>query len=427
METLGKIPIMEHNARQMTVKRRRYSWLHRAAIRLRRFSSLHRIAKWFRRNFLQACREAVLEFGRWIWADSENFGPPQYAFSVYQMLRAGDPNVRGRIILEDQGSPVVSADSLMAIGGYDQHLEQPWPIFWSEHPEARLVAESLALLRSDKRVCLESVYGYHRLRHDPAFRFFRLPPPVRLAGNWTSLVSRWIPTNTRVTDHHVPNHTHWLLDALPRLALLNELPADTRIIVPSRLAEYQKESLALMGLWDRCRPSPEHHLKIERYFFSSPTSMLECYNPYAIKFLRETFLPKRDQTFHGPKRFFIRRSGLYRDAANALELEEFFAAKGWEAVSVEKLTFAQEIQLFAEAEAITGLAGSGFTNTVFCPPGCRVVQICPNMGNKFDGYLDWIQQVVGYDLRNIIVPCPYDLRQYRIDLDHLGRELEEQQ
>ena len=411
------------NASPIAANRRRYPWLHRAAIRLRQFPSVHLAAKWIRRTFLRAIREAVLEFSRWIWADCEGFGPPQHFFSIYQILRTGHPKINGRIILEDQGCPNVPKNSLMAIGGYGQHTEQPWPIFWSEHPEARLVTESLALLASGKKICLESVHGHARLRDDPAFRFFRLPPPVRLEGNWTSLVSRWIPTNTRVTDYRVPNHTHWLLDALPRLALLNELPADTRVIVPSRLAEYQKDSLALMGLADRCRPSPEHHLKIERYFFSSPTSMLECYNPYAIKFLRETFLPKRDKSFKGPKRFFIRRSGLYREAANAAEVEEFFADKGWQPVAVETLTFAQEIQLFAEAEAFTGLAGSGFTNAVFCQPGCRVIQICPNIGNKFDGYLDWIQQVVGYDLRNIIVPCPYDLR-YRIDLIELIREFE---
>src|SRR5713226_4067693 len=144
METLGKFPIKEDNAHQMTARRRRYSWLHRAAIRLRRFSSLHRIAKWIRRTFLHACREAVLEFSRWIWSDSDRFGPPQYAFSVYQMLRAGHPGLKGRIILEDQGCPAVSEKSLMAVGGYGQHLDQPWPIFWSEHPEARLVTESLA-------------------------------------------------------------------------------------------------------------------------------------------------------------------------------------------------------------------------------------------------------------------------------------------
>ena len=414
----------------MSVRRAIRNAISAGAHRLRRIQWLHRLLKWLKRTFFRALGEASLEFCRWIWADCEGFGPPQKTFSVYQDLRTGYPKVNGRIVLHDQGCPVVPEDSLMAIGGYNQHAEQPWPIFWSEHQNARLVTESLAMLAPGKKICIESVYGYHgyhapRLREDPAYRFFRLPRPVRLEGNWTSIVSRWVPTNSRYTLGVVPNHTHWLLDALPRLALVPEFPSDTRIIVPDRLAAYQKESLALLGLLDRCRFTPEHHVEVERYYFSSPTAMLDCYSPYGIKFLRDTFLPKRNTLFSGPRRFFVRRAGRFRDAANVTEIESFFADRGWVPVEPEKLTFAEEIQLFAEAEAITGIMGSGLTNVIFCKPGCHVIQITPTTeGLWLDGYLDWIQQVVHFNLRHIIVRSPYDLR-YSISLEQVKRGLAE--
>jgi hypothetical protein len=382
---------------------------------------MHRLLKWFRRKFGHAVIEGVLEFARWMWSGHQKFGPPNEVFSVYQALRTGDPKIKGRILLHDQGCPVVKSDSLLVTGGYRQHKEQPWPIFWSEHSEARLVTPSLAFLGEGKRICLESVYGYQRLRDDPAFRFFRLPAPQRLAGNWTSIVSRWVPIESKFMGMSMPNYTHWLLDALPRLALISELPDDVKIIVPADLHKNQKESLALLGLWDRCRSTRKTHLQIERYFFSSPTTMLQGYNPYGIDFLRREFLPKRDRSFAGPKRFFVRRVALSREPLNAAKLEKFFEDRGWTPIDVVKLTFAQQIQLFHEAESIAGMFGSAFTNSVFCRPGCDVIPIMPTQFG-LDGFLDWIGQVAGFNFRPLVIENDYTYR-FSIDLELLEKFL----
>jgi Glycosyltransferase 61 len=382
------------------------------ALKLRRLQWVHRPAKWVKDGLLRAGIEGGLEFSRWLWKGHLRFGPPHGTFSAYQALRTGSPPTPGRIVLQDQGSPVVSEDSILVTGGYRQHLEQPWPIFWSAHPHARLAGESLALLSADKRLCLESVYGHERLRGDPAARWFRLPPSVRLAGNWTSLVSRWVPATESVLPY--PNYTHWLLDALPRLALLPEFPADTGILVPSRLHPNEKEALALLGLLPRCRFTPERHLEIEKYYFSSPTAMLQGYNPYAIQFLRQTFLPLRDRSFSGPKRFFIQRRSLTREPLNRVAIEQLFTDAGWTVIDIMPLSFAQQIQLFAEAEAVAGMFGSGFTNCVFCQPGCAVMPIMPT-DFGLDSFLEWIAQVVPYRSRPLIVPGAYNF-QFAVDL-----------
>lgn len=389
------------------------------ALRLRRIPVIHRPIRWMRRTFFGACWEGILEFSRWLWLDSKSFGPPIKTFSALQALRTGVPRIRGRLLLQDQGWPVVSEKSLMVNGGYNQHTEQPWPIFWSEHPNARLVASSLAMMADGKKLCVESVYGLQRLRHDPASRFFRLPPTVRLTHNWTSIVSRWVPTGNKLLDH--PNYTHWILDSLPRLAVLSEFPSDTRIIVPARLHANQKESLALLGVLDRCRFTSEHHLEIERFYFSSPTAMLQCYNPYGINFLRQAFLPKRDQSFSTPKRFFIRRIGFTREPQNIAVVEKLFEELGWMLVDVMKLNFARQVQLFSEADAIAGMFGSAYTNCVFCRPGCKVVAIMPEEYG-LDGYQEWIAQVVRFDWHPIFIPGSYTYR-FSVDLELVKRSL----
>jgi len=365
---------------------------------LRRFKHFHRLLRWLRHCLWRGLVEAFLELCRWIFERSARFGPPLHTFSVYQALRTGDPKTNGRILLHDQGVPVVNEGSLLATGGYEQHKEQPWPIFWSEHRNARLASESLALMNG-KQVCLESVYGYKRWRDDPACRFFHLPPPVRLEGNWTSIVSRWVPTSCN------PPYTHWILDALPRLALLAEFPADTRIIVPGTMSQSRKDSLALLGLQDRYRLTAETHVEVERYYFSSFTTMLEGWNPYGIHFLRTAFLPKRDPNYSGPRKFFINRAGYTRTPRNAKEINNLFTGLGWALVEPGELSFARQIKLFSEAEVICGATGSELTNAVFCQPGCQILLLAQDFLS--DSWLEWISQVIKADYHLLICPSTY--------------------
>jgi len=379
---------------------------------LRNWPSIHRIGRWVRRTFWGSLVEGFWEFARYFFAKNPRFGPPVKTFSVYQALRCGWPKFNGRIVLHDQGVPKVTGDSLLVTSGLEQHLEQPWPIFWSEHGNARLVSESLALLLPGKVLCIESAYNERRWRIDPASRYLRLPPPTKLAGNWTSIVSKWVP------NLGFSNYGHWLVDALPRLALLPEFPPDTRIIVPPDLRPYQKESLEMLGVWDRCRLTPEVHLEIERYFFSSTVSMLACYNPYMISFLRKTLLPKKDPNYSSPRKFFFLRTARRRPVQNIEEITGFFRSKGWAIVKDMDLTLAQTIKLFSEAEVLCSNQGSNMTNVLFCPPGCTVMHLVPD--NNLDGWIDWIAEVCQLNYHFSVVPCGgSDTTKIVIDLKHI--------
>lgn len=363
-------------------------------IQLRRFPAVHRPLKWLRRTALKKVVDAGIGLARMLSPSTPERGPAKGTFSTYELLKTGQ--VPGRIVLEDQGAQNLPEPSLQVLCGLKQHAEQPRPILWSRHFEARLVSRSLAPMDERKRISLEAAYGPKFFRNDPAYRYLRLPPPIRLAGNWTSVVSDWTP-NTGV-----PTFSHWILDALPRLALLKEFPADTKIIVPSALAGYQKESLKLLGLLERVRYTPEPHLILENFYFSSPTTMISCYNPYGVNFLRSAFLPQAERSYSGPKKFIIQRKGKSRGIKNEAEVNAFFRSLGWEIIDTEKLTFAQEIQLFSEAEAIAGVLGSGFTNCIWCRPGCKVITF---VGQSWlDGWVEWLCDVTKLEYRYQIFP-----------------------
>ena len=347
-------------------------FINKLAVRTRRYPVIHRPLKIIRRLVTKQIPVFLTDLLRVLAPTGRlQFGPPKGSFSIYNSLQYENRRP-SRIVLHDQGVPEVSPDSLLVISNLKQHTCQPWPVLWSQHKNARLVASSLALLDERKRLCRESVYGDTCVEDDPAWRYFRLPKPVFLEGNWTSVVSRWCP-NTGV-----PTFSHWIMDALPRLALLKEFPADTKIMVPAQLAGYQKESLQMLGLLDRVRYTPERHVIIENYYFSSPTSMISCYSPYSITWLRSTFLPYADKSCRTPKRFVLRHKGKVRGIKNESEVNDFFRRLGWEIVEAEAFTFAQKIQLFSNAEAIAGIFGGGFTSCIWSPPGCKVITFVPD-------------------------------------------------
>lgn len=356
--------------------------LYRLQTALRRYPRLQAPLKKFYDFFRRTIPKASVELLR-IFAPVRNFrlGPPKGSFSVYQslLLEEHRPN---RIVVDNQGAPQLPANSLMIASGLHQHASQPWPVFWSHHRNARLVSSSLALLDEHKRVCRESLYGDLSMIDDPGWNYGRLPKETFLHGKWTSVVSRWAP------NFRAALFSHWVLDVLPRLGLLSEFPPDTRIIVPAKLAGYQKETLQLLGLMDRVRCTPESHVVVEDYYFSAPTGMISCYNPYAINWLRSAFMPHADKNYKGPRRFIIQRKGKTRGISNEVEINDFFTGLGWAIINTEDLTFAQEIELFKNAEAFAGVMGSGFTNGIWSSPHCKVIMFVPD--NRLDGWAEGI-------------------------------------
>ena len=348
-----------------------------------------------------------LECLRRISPSSPRFGPARGVFSAYEQLRKG--NGPGRVIFESQQVVPAGPASLRTKAGLSQQEYQPWPFFWCSWDQARLVGRTLVAMDKEKRLCLEGVYGRHCLHLDPAYRALVLPPALRLGGNWTSLVSQWTLS---------PNIYHWFLDGLPRLARLDELPADTKILVPSTIKGYARETLLWLGLEGRYRLAGEEHLLVEHFHFTSPTAMTGCDNPYAVGFLRDAFLGRADKTFAAPKRFYIQRIGKGRGVLNETEVIAFFRDRGWGIVDPEALTLAQQIQLYSQAETICGVHGAGFANLLWCQPKCRVIELCAD--NCLNGCYEGIAQYIPLDYHYLICKGDWNYRAY-VSPDELKR------
>jgi capsular polysaccharide biosynthesis protein len=326
---------------------------------LRRFPTLYRVVG----RVCQVFSDLFIGLLRVIIPASVPSGPAKGYFSDYDLLL--NKKVEGKVWATSQQVPPAPANSLRRKCGFEQDLNQPWPIFWTLHVNARLVSKTLVLQDDQKRISLEGAFGPICVKSDPAYRKIFLPAPTRLAGNWTSITGRWLD-----------GFYHWFMDGLPRLAMLRDLPPDTRIIVPARLLPYQQQTLEWLGLGNHIRLTEEKHLFIENYYFCAPTSMTGCYNPFAVQFLRQALLPHADLAYNPPPRFYLRRVGKYRGILNENDVLDFFRKRGWAIIDTEQLPLAQQIRLFSRAEMICAPHGAGLTNLLWCPPGCKVLELC---------------------------------------------------
>jgi capsular polysaccharide biosynthesis protein len=291
-------------------------------------------------------------------------GPPRGTFSAWEKLQRGE--VEGQVILKEQHIGSIASDAMRIQSGLGQDGHQPWPIFWTHEKEIRLIGKTLVPTDHAKRACLEAMYCEHHFS-DPAFRTLTLPKAKRMEGAWTSLTSRWW--------HGSASYYHWLMDALPRLAVLETLPPEIKVIVSPGLAPFQRDTLKWLGLERRYEETVETHLLVEDYYFSAPTAMTGCTNPYAVEFLRTRFLPKADPDIERPRKIYITRKGKTRGIVNEAEVIALLVRDGWQVVDGEGLSIAQQIGLFSAAEQVCGVHGAGFTNILWCPPGCRVIEI----------------------------------------------------
>jgi hypothetical protein len=340
------------------------------------------------------------------------FGPPIGCFSALELV--GNSKIPGRIILEKQTAAKFGSHTLVKLSKFGQDEYQPWPVFWSLHQNTRLVGPSLVQLNSKKESCVEAMFGQPFAMHDASYNYVTHTSPARLDGNWTSIFSNWCRNEACA-------YWHYLMDGLARLALLDEFPADTKILVPSKLEPWKRELLDMLGLADRYRPTQERHLLIENYYFSSMSAMTGCYNPYAVEFLRRRLLPKSDRSYKGPRKFYILREGWKQRVTNEEEVRRFFQDKGWALVAPETLGMAAEIELFRNAEAVCGVHGSGFTNLLWASPGCRVLELCPS--NLLSGAFECVAKILNLDHSFLI--CEGDAWcRATVDLKALASKLE---
>jgi glycosyl transferase family 61 len=212
-------------------------------------------------------------------------------------------------------------------------------------------------------------WGTTRWREHPIFWHPFVEPPMEVAGSLAVLAARG--------DH---SYYHFLLDVLPRLAILDTpgVPTPERWYVPLQRS-FQREILELAGLppeADVIDSDLVTHVRAESLLVPGlPDAELRA-PPWAVAFIRERLRPPDLERVPGRRIYVTRgREPHNRIVANEDAVVELLGGRGFAVVDPGTMPVTEQIRTFAEAEWIVAPHGAALANLAFASPGASVVEL----------------------------------------------------
>lgn len=220
------------------------------------------------------------------------------------------------------------------------------------------------------RLLLPISYGMNRDMLYWMYKRQRLFPKVRqLPDECISLIG----------DGH-ENYYHWLHDIVPKLAALDPDRIPHYHYLACQQSPFHRQTLELLGIPRKAiTPTRPFSFYRSKHLLVPQTPIGP--NASSIQFLREQLVhrlgSRLPQTPVGPRFYISRRNTGSRRLVNEESLLQQLKPLGFEVVTTETLTLAQQIALFQQAEMIISPTGAALANLVFCRPGTRLLILMP--------------------------------------------------
>ena len=239
---------------------------------------------------------------------------------------------------------------------------------------ARVIGNEGAVISSDNRVFSEFTYvddagGIHS---HAIFRRRRFPRAAPLRGWYATLC---YPSAAA--------YFHWLVECLPRLALLEKyLDSIDGFIVPANIESGLKQSLAAFGIDENrlvyqdvgSQYAPEH-LLVPAYCAGRNIP------PWVSAFLRNRVL--KDRPSAARQRIYVSRANAgKRRIVNENALLPILARHHIKVIRPSELSFIAQAECFDDADFVIGPHGAGLTNALFCRSGSKILELLPSPSVK---------------------------------------------
>lgn len=220
-------------------------------------------------------------------------------------------------------------------------------------PQARIAGTEPLVLTEDRRALLESTFDREQLEAN-AVMHRRLHPPVRLEGPHVCLLGQWST-----------NFFHWMLDTLPRLALLEpEALDDLPVIVPDGIGPVVLDSLARTGIDERRLVRFDGtQFQVDELHFPSLVGRTGHLPGWAADWLRDLLGAGADVA--PSRRLYVSRSdATWRRVVNEDQVVSALERRGFETILPGELSLAEQLAAFGAAEVVVGPHGAGFVGLV---------------------------------------------------------------
>ncbi|HRF25101.1 MAG TPA: glycosyltransferase family 61 protein, partial [Chitinophagaceae bacterium] len=181
------------------------------------------------------------------------------------------------------------------------------------------------------------------------------------------------------------NYYHWMIDVLPRIAILEEAGIKEQIdffIIDYSGLPFQKESLLKAGISMqkiiRSNDYWKFHIQAKKLFVPSLPSELSSVNGWQINWLRNIFSASINKTGINQSKIYVsRKKADNRKLLNEDELIVYLRGNGFIVHYPENHSIEKNASVFASAEVIVSLHGAGNTNWVFAAKGVNIIEIFP--------------------------------------------------
>jgi capsular polysaccharide biosynthesis protein len=249
----------------------------------------------------------------------------------------------------------------------------------------------------------EELHGMMRIHPGRQNAYMFEPPvtPKRLAHAAT------------FTDALSSNYAHWLTEVLPRMnayvesgdlapvalidaGLHRNLLASARLVLPPSVQIVELKGGESVAAERLDVVSCTGYIPFGRRGDARDGHRHGTFSAAAIQALRERLIRAvgpSERPF--PKRVLLRRGSTSRALLNEQAVADALAPRGFEAVYPERLSFDQQVQLFAGADVIVGATGAALANCIFCSPQARILVCISNHPEHSFGYWQAMARAAG--------------------------------
>ncbi len=243
------------------------------------------------------------------------------------------------------------------------------------------------------------------------------------------------------------NYYHWVIEILPKLryvAGLGEKYIDFPLLVSEDVATTATFAQSLAELaGDRTvvyLDVGRIYEVAELVYINSPNSCPFNLRPgnqvqvadfriraSTIDFLRGRTKSAGDASQAGLRIFMARPT--VRRCYNQEDVFDLLRARGFVRVSMEELTWIDQIDLMSRAQVIVGPSGAAWANLVFCAVGTKCISWIPSEFDEFAAY-STLASIAGVDLRYVTYPVGVSTTaeaygaDYRVDVSAISDALD---
>lgn len=235
-----------------------------------------------------------------------------------------------------------------------------------------------------------------RHRHSVSLKniisFTFLKKKVRIAQPCISIANGWYES-----------YYHFTLESLPKLFLMRNELAGAVVVFPAAMSSFHRQWFSILNIRNIRTITDNEVVKTPLAITTNFSSRDLNHHNLVMPEFRDWVVSHLNNTGPaGPEKIFVgRKAARYRILLNSEETKTLLAANGFVYVEMEDLSVEQQIRMFNGASRIVCVHGAALSNTCFCKPGTRIIDL------MHEDFKQWcfLKLAKVLDLEYTILPC----------------------